>query len=167
MTITHEPVHIAPPRVDIRVPRQDIRVDTTLWQHRSILAGSQEQLSQLRREAEERAAARARAYVAEYLQSERVQTQPPVHEIHRPVVRRLKPILHVGLVPLLWTITTCKCGQRWPCNDIKLFLRRRFGWTTDITGHLKKLTDDLPKPSTRWSRLRRLFGRWAATADRS
>lgn len=159
MTITHEPAHTTVHKpVDVYVPRQSIRVDTTFWQHRSIFAGSQEQLNELRREADARAAARARAEFAELLEPLRAEEERPVLEAHRPVFKRLKPVIHVGLVPLLWAITTCRCGQRWPCNDIKQYLRARFGWTADITTHLKTLTDDLPKPATRWSRLRRFFG---------
>lgn len=162
MTITHEPVHIRPrakreatadtprPRVDVHLPRRNIRIDQTFWQHRSIFAGSQEQLDQLRREADQRAAARA---LAESVESLRAKQKQSVLEAHRPAFKRLKPIVHVGFVPLLWTITTCRCGQRWPCNDIKKHLRHRFGWTADITEHLKALTDGLPKPSTRWTRL--------------
>lgn len=167
MTITHEPAHVvrrprpqAParrdePRADVYLPRHDIRIDTSFWQHRSIFAGSQEQLDQLRREADARAAARARA-----------EEDRTMRAAHRPVFKRLKPVVHVGFVPLLWTITTCQCGQRWPCNDIKQYLRRRLGWTVDITGHLKRLTDDLPRPATRWTRLRHLLSRWRNLAGR-
>lgn len=177
MTITHEPVHrvihrpIEPerrprphtrtqqPRVDEIKPSRNIRIDTTFWQHRSIFAGSQEQLNQLRREADERAAARARADFAEYFEAMHAQSQPSTLELHRPAIRRLKPIVHVGLVPMLWTITTCKCGERWPCNDIKQYLRQRLGWTVDITDHLKTLTQHLPKPTTRFKRLRQTLTR--------
>lgn len=142
------------PRVDVYLPKREIRVDTTFWQHRSIFAGSQEQLNELRREAEERAAVRGRKLFADYTDSLHADAQRSVLEAHRPVFKRLKPIVHVGLVPMLWTITTCKCGDRWPCNDIKQYLRHRIGWTTDITEPLKSLAAELPKPATRWSRLR-------------
>lgn len=149
------------PRHDVRVeeysPRHDVRIDTMFWQHRSPFAGTQEQLDELKVDAEARAVERARADFADYFQAMRAQSQPSTLELHRPAIRRLKPIVHVGLVPMLWAITTCKCGERWPCNDIKQYLRRRLGWTTDITDHLKDLTDRLPKPATRWKRLRRSF----------
>lgn len=148
------------PRVDIYVPRQSIRVDTTFWQHRSIFAGTQEQLNQLRREADERAAQRARAAFADHVASLRASEERSMLQAHRPAIRRLKAVVHVGLVPLLWNITTCQCGDRWPCNQIKQHLRRRLGWTTDITDHLTTLTKRLPKPATRLTRLRRVLTRW-------
>lgn len=166
MTITHEP-QAAPgndPRgdtasVSIHYPHRNVRIDTTFWQHRSIFAGSQEQLNELRREAEERAAARGRKLFAEYVESLHEKTRRQTFEAHRPAIRRLKPVLHVGFVPLLWAITTCKCGDRWPCNSVKQYFRSRLGWTVDITEHLDNAARNLPKPATRWSRFVRFVTR--------
>lgn len=136
-----------PAHVDEYHPRHNIRIDTTFWQHKSIFAGSQEQLNELRRDADARAAARARA-------------QPSIYDVHRPVFRRIKLIVHVGFIPLLWAITTCRCGDRWPCNGITQYARRRLGWRIDIDEYLKTLTKRLPKPANRFSRLRRFLSRW-------
>lgn len=137
-------------------PNRTIRIDTTFWQHRSIFAGTQEQLSQLRAEADARAARRA---FAEYLHTEReASPTPSFFDIHRPAVRHLKAILHVGLIPMLWLIITCRCGGRWPCNDVKQHYRAKRGWTVDITEDLDRATRALLKPTARWRRLLRRLG---------
>lgn len=145
--------------VDEFIPSRTIRIDTSFWQHRSIFAGTQEQLSQLRAEADARAARRA---LVEYLYSGQASSPPPsIFATHRPAVRRLKAILHVGLFPMLWLVTTCRCGGRWPCNDVKQHYRAERGWTVDITDDLDRATRTLPKPVPRWRHLLRRLRRRA------
>ncbi|MGH8883435.1 MAG: hypothetical protein ACRD0P_39850 [Stackebrandtia sp.] len=147
------------PGIDVIVPRQRIQVDTLFWQHNSIFAGTQEQLDELRADADARAFARAREEYA--AQAER---RPRLYEAHRPETRKLTPVVHVGLIPMLWNITTCRCGDRWPCNAVKQRLRDRLGWTVDITDELKAATRKLPKPAGRLTRLlRRLRSRRLST----
>ncbi|ADD40349.1 hypothetical protein Snas_0635 [Stackebrandtia nassauensis DSM 44728] len=173
MTVIDRPLHtrLTPPthdddlRVDVYRPAQRIRVDTLFWHHRSPFAGTQEQLDELRHDADNRAAARAakraQAELIDYLNTltrPRPKPRPSVFDVHRPAIRRLRTIVHVGLVPMLWAITTCACGERWPCNSVKQHLRKHLGWTIDITDELKRITRRLPKPETRvkrwWRKLR-------------
>lgn len=139
--------------VDEYYPRRDIRIDTMFWQHRSPFAGTQEQLDELRAEADARAAHRALLD----LMAPTAPAPRSIFDAHRPAVRSLDPILHVGLFPFLWLITTCACGGRWPCNDVKQHYRAQYGWTVDITAEIDRATRELPKPVPRWRRwLRRL-----------
>lgn len=154
----HRPPHDEP-AVDVYLPRRNVRVDQTFWQHRSIFAGSQEQLNQLRREADHRAAARARAAWADHVQRQRADEERSVLRAHRPAFRQFKAIIHVRLFPMLWNITTCRCGDRWPCNSIKLYIRHRWGWNSDFDQRLAELSRHLPKPASRWTRLRRFLTR--------
>lgn len=148
-------------------PQHRIRIDTLFWQHRSPFLGSQEQLNELAREADAkaaaRAAARAQSELMDYLRSlSGPRPRPSVFDVHRPAVRRLRAIVHVGLIPMLWAITTCRCGERWPCHSVKRHLRAHLGWSVDITEELKALTRALPRPRTRFSRLRALLRRYTA-----
>ncbi|ADD40580.1 hypothetical protein [Stackebrandtia nassauensis] len=79
--------------------------------------------------------------------------KPSVFDIHRPADRSLRLVIHAGLLPMLWAITTCACGERWPCGTVKRHLRRNLGWTVDITAELKDITRQLPKPTSRLDRV--------------
>lgn len=162
MTVLDRPTRPSPYRelrVDVYKPQQHIHIDTLFWQHRSPFAGTQEQLDELRRDADAKAAARAaeraHAELTDFLATlhqSQSRRRPSVFDVHRPAIRRLKAIVHVGLIPMLWAITTCRCGERWPCNSVKQHLRKHLGWTIDITDQLNTVTRQLPKPTTRWSR---------------
>ncbi|MGH8882694.1 MAG: hypothetical protein ACRD0P_36025, partial [Stackebrandtia sp.] len=114
---------------EIYYPNRNIGIDTMFWQHHSIFAAPQEQLDQLRHDADRKAGAR---YRDQLLQAIHTPRPASVYDTHHPATRRLKAVLHVGLIPLLWAITTCHCGDRWPCNDIKQSVRHEHGWTADI-----------------------------------
>lgn len=134
---------------EIYSPHRNIAIDTMFWQHHSIFAGTQEQLDELRRDADRKAGMRYRDQLLAA-----VKPKPAsIYDSHRPAVRRLKGILHVGLIPLLWFITTCRCGDRWPCNEVKQHIRHQHGWTGDITAHLKALTKRLRKDQVTLARL--------------
>ncbi|MGH8878038.1 MAG: hypothetical protein ACRD0P_11945 [Stackebrandtia sp.] len=139
---------------DVYHPNRTIAVDTMFWQHHSIFAGTQEQLDELRAEADRRAGLRYRDQLLAAVRPTAA-PRPSVFAEHHPANSRLTPVLHVGFLPLLWKITTCQCGDRWPCNSIKQHLRRRLGWTADLTEHLKSITKRLPKPAGRLKCLRR------------
>lgn len=139
-------------------PHRNVRIDTLFWQHRSPFLGTQEQLDELKRDTEHRAGLR---YRQQLLDACRTTRPASVFDSHRPAIARLRAIIHVGFLPLLWRIVTCKCGQRWPCHTIKRHVRARIGWTGDFTAELKAITDDLPKPTTRWRRLLRTLTRSA------